>query len=121
MIFPRDGGAGEVFEAGSTTRRGEFCQTLDFTDRLCVSCLWEATVPRKKPQGKTAVMAAIMAAAAVLISKRGANSITLRDIARKANVNHGLIIRHFGSKVKLVKAVGFTCSPRCSKKPRNVM
>jgi AcrR family transcriptional regulator len=63
-------------------------------------------VSPKKPQGKAAVMTAIMAASAVLISKRGVNSITLRDIARKANVNHGLIIRHFGSKEKLIKAVG---------------
>jgi TetR/AcrR family transcriptional regulator, repressor for neighboring sulfatase len=62
----------------------------------------------QKPQGKTAVMAAITAATALLISERGTNSITLRDIARKANVNHGLIIRHFGTKEKLVKTVGLS-------------
>ena len=61
---------------------------------------------KEKPKGKAAVMAAIMATTAVLISRRGVNSITLRDIARKANVSHGLIFRHFGSKEKLVKAVG---------------
>ena len=65
-------------------------------------------VSRQKPQGKTAVMAAITAATAELISERGTKSITLRDIARKANVNHGLIIRHFGTKEKLVKAVGLS-------------
>jgi TetR/AcrR family transcriptional regulator, repressor for neighboring sulfatase len=62
----------------------------------------------RKPLGKTAVMAAITGAAAVLISERGTSSITLRDIARKANVNHALIIRHFGTKEKLVKAVGLS-------------
>ncbi len=63
---------------------------------------------RHKPQGKTAVMAAITAATAALISERGSNSITLRDIARKANVNHGLIIRHFGSKERLIRTVGLS-------------
>lgn len=60
---------------------------------------------RQKPQGKTAVMAAITAATAALVSERGSNSITLRDIARKANVNHGLIIRHFDSKERLIRTV----------------
>lgn len=63
---------------------------------------------KEKPQGKPAVMAAITEAAAVLISERGSNSITLRDVARKANVNHGLIIRHFGSKENLIRAVGLS-------------
>jgi TetR/AcrR family transcriptional regulator, repressor for neighboring sulfatase len=62
----------------------------------------------QKPQGKTAVMAAITDAAAALIAERGTSSITLRDIARKANVNHALIIRHFGTKEKLVKTVGLS-------------
>ncbi len=51
-------------------------------------------------------MTAILTAASVLISERGVTGVTLRDIAEKANVNHGLIIRHFGSKEKLVKDVG---------------
>lgn len=63
---------------------------------------------REKPQGKTAVMAAITDATAALVSERGAKSITLRDIAQKANVNHALIIRHFGSKEKLIRAVGIS-------------
>ena len=37
----------------------------------------------QKPQGKTAVMAAITDAAAVLIAERGTSSITLRDIHGK--------------------------------------
>lgn len=63
---------------------------------------------RQKPRGKSAVMTAITDATAALISERGANSITLRDIAEKANVNHALIIRHFGSKEKLVRTVGLS-------------
>ena len=59
-----------------------------------------------KPQGKTAVMAAIKEATAILIAERGTRSVTLRDIARKANVNHGLIVRHFGTKEKLIESVG---------------
>jgi len=53
-------------------------------------------------------MAAIMRAAAQLIAERGTRSVTLRDIARKAQVNHGLIIRHFGSKEKLIESVGLS-------------
>lgn len=51
-------------------------------------------------------MAAIKEATALLIAERGTRSVTLRDIARKANVNHGLIVRHFGTKEKLVESVG---------------
>ncbi len=51
-------------------------------------------------------MAAIKDATAVLISERGTRSVTLRDIARKANVNHGLIVRHFGTKERLIESVG---------------
>ena len=53
-------------------------------------------------------MAAVMRATAQLISERGTRSVTLRDIARKADVNHGLIIRHFGSKEKLIESVGLS-------------
>jgi len=53
-------------------------------------------------------MAAIEDATARLIAERGTRSVTLRDIARKADVNHGLIIRHYGSKEKLVEAVGLS-------------
>jgi TetR/AcrR family transcriptional regulator, repressor for neighboring sulfatase len=65
-------------------------------------------VIHQKPQGKTAVMAAVLDAAALLIAERGTRSVTLRDIALKANVNHGLIIRHFGSKERLIEAVGLS-------------
>ena len=53
-------------------------------------------------------MAAVVRATAQLISERGTRGVTLRDIARKADVNHGLIIRHFGSKEKLIESVGLS-------------
>ena len=74
---------------------------------------------RRKPQGKTAVMTAITAATAKLISERGSISITLKDIARKANVNHGLITRHFGSKEKLLRAVGLSMVNSMFEETRN--
>jgi TetR/AcrR family transcriptional regulator, repressor for neighboring sulfatase len=61
---------------------------------------------QEKPRGKDAVKVAIMEASAILIAERGVNSVSLRDIAKAANVNHGLITRHFGSKEALVMAVG---------------
>jgi AcrR family transcriptional regulator len=57
-----------------------------------------------KPQGKDAVQAALIQAAASLFAQRGLASVSLREIAQEANVNHGLIHRHFGSKKGLIMA-----------------
>lgn len=45
---------------------------------------------------------AILAAAVELFTARGPASVSVRDIARHAGVNHGLIHRHFGSKHALL-------------------
>jgi TetR/AcrR family transcriptional regulator, repressor for neighboring sulfatase len=59
--------------------------------------------PRKtgRPFGKDDVVAAVIHAAGELFARRGFDGVSLRAIAKKAGVNHGLIHRHFGSKESL--------------------
>lgn len=45
---------------------------------------------------------ALLAAAVQLFAEHGPASVSIRDIARYAGVNHGLVHRHFGSKVDLL-------------------
>ena len=45
---------------------------------------------------------ALLVAAVELFAERGPASVSLRDVARHAGVNHGLIHRHFGSKDDLL-------------------
>jgi AcrR family transcriptional regulator len=54
-----------------------------------------------RPIGKTNVTAAVISAAGELFSRHGFDGVSIRDIAKKARVNHGLIHRHFGSKENL--------------------
>jgi AcrR family transcriptional regulator len=57
------------------------------------------------PRGRDAVRAALIETATRLFAERGAGAVGVREIAREANVNHGLIHRHFGSKDGLLQAV----------------
>lgn len=50
-------------------------------------------------------MAAVLESAADLFAERGPAATSIRDIAARSQVNHGLIHRHFGSKHGLVAAV----------------
>lgn len=54
-----------------------------------------------RPFGRDNVTAAVIEAAGELFSRHGFDGVSLRDIAKKAGVNHGLIHRHFGSKENL--------------------
>ncbi|HOT46279.1 MAG TPA: TetR family transcriptional regulator [Spirochaetota bacterium] len=54
-----------------------------------------------RPFGRDDVVAAVIEAAGELFSRRGFDGVSVRDIAKKAGVNHGLIHRHFGSKENL--------------------
>ncbi|MGH3970828.1 MAG: TetR/AcrR family transcriptional regulator [Mycobacterium sp.] len=66
------------------------------------------TTPRSRshlPVGREEVSAAILAAAAGLFAERGPAATSIRDIAARSNVNHGLVFRHFGTKEQLVGAV----------------
>ena len=57
------------------------------------------------PVGREQVSAAILAAAADLFAERGPASTSIRDIASRSGVNHGLVFRHFGTKEQLIGAV----------------
>ncbi|MFD0391534.1 TetR/AcrR family transcriptional regulator [Tistrella bauzanensis] len=46
-----------------------------------------------------------MRAADALFAEKGPNAVTVREIAARAEVNHGLVHRHFGSKEALLDAV----------------
>jgi TetR/AcrR family transcriptional regulator, repressor for neighboring sulfatase len=57
------------------------------------------------PIGREEVAAAILTAAAELFADRGPAATSIRDIAARSKVNHGLVFRHFGTKEQLVGAV----------------
>ncbi|MDH6196960.1 AcrR family transcriptional regulator [Mycobacterium frederiksbergense] len=63
------------------------------------------TTPATGPVGKEEVVAAALSAAAELFAERGPAATSIRDIAARSKVNHGLIYRHFGTKEQLVGAV----------------
>lgn len=50
-------------------------------------------------------MGAVLAAATDLFSQKGPDSVTVREIAERAGVNHALIHRHFGTKDELLRLV----------------
>ena len=64
-----------------------------------------ATGSRKSPTGREEVAAAILDAATELFAERGPAATSIRDIAARSKVNHGLVFRHFGTKDRLVGAV----------------
>jgi AcrR family transcriptional regulator len=57
------------------------------------------------PRGREDVRHALIVAAAELFAARGPAAVTVREIAGQAQVNHGLVHRHFGSKGGLLRAV----------------
>ncbi|ART71755.1 TetR family transcriptional regulator [Mycobacterium dioxanotrophicus] len=61
--------------------------------------------PGAAPVGRDEVVAATLAAAAELFAERGPAATSIRDIATRSRVNHGLVYRHFGTKERLVGAV----------------
>lgn len=58
-----------------------------------------------RPTGRTEVIAALLEAATRLFAQRGPAAVSLRDVAKAANVNLGLIHRYIGSKDDLLAAV----------------
>lgn len=64
-----------------------------------------AEVPRpKRRRDPEASRAAILEAASAVFNERGYARATIREIARRAGVTHGLVMRHFGSKEQLLIA-----------------
>jgi TetR/AcrR family transcriptional regulator, repressor for neighboring sulfatase len=65
----------------------------------------EATVlDTPKPIGKEEVIAAVLVAAGELFADKGPAATSIREVAARAGVNHGLLHRHFGSKRQLLAA-----------------
>ena len=58
----------------------------------------DTAATKTKPLGGIEVRQSILDAAVKLMSERGTTDIALREIAREANVNHGLVHRHFGTR-----------------------
>ncbi len=58
-----------------------------------------------KPRGRDSVRAALIQTGARLLAERGKAGISVREVAREAGVNHGLVHRHFGSKEGLLHQV----------------
>ena len=50
-------------------------------------------------------MEAILDAAAALFAEKGPGATSIREVASRSGVNHGLVFRHFGAKEDLVAAV----------------
>ena len=50
-------------------------------------------------------MTAVMNAAAELFAERSPGQVSIREIAERAQVNHSLVHRHFGTKAELLSAV----------------
>ncbi|GBG37672.1 TetR/AcrR family transcriptional regulator [Mycobacterium montefiorense] len=64
-----------------------------------------SAVQESAPTGRDEVVAAILDSAADMFAERGPGAASIRDIAARAHVNHGLVFRHFGTKENLVAAV----------------
>ncbi|MCB5179248.1 TetR/AcrR family transcriptional regulator [Streptomyces antimicrobicus] len=60
--------------------------------------------PKKRTREPEVRRAAILEAAREAFAERGFAKTTIRDVARRAGVTHGLVIRHFGSKEQLFLA-----------------
>ena len=59
-------------------------------------------LPAKRRRDPEASRAAILDAAREVFTERGYARGTVREIARRAGVTHGLVMRHFGSKEQLL-------------------
>ena len=58
----------------------------------------------REPRGREAVEAALIDAAAEVLAAEGPRSASVREIARRAGVNHGQVHHYFGSKRALLAA-----------------
>ncbi len=58
-----------------------------------------------KPHGRDEVVTAVLASATQLFAEHGFRRVSIRAIGEHADVNPGLIHRHFGTKSELIQAV----------------
>ena len=61
--------------------------------------------PHPRPTGRQDVVEALLEAASRLLSERNPASVSVREIAEAAGVNHGLVHHYFGGKQQLIIAV----------------
>lgn len=59
----------------------------------------------KQPSGREEVVAAILGSARTLFAERGPAAVSLREIARDAGVNFGLVYQYVGTKDQLIAEV----------------
>jgi AcrR family transcriptional regulator len=77
---------------------------------LMTSCTLSSVMPRdtpatvKRTRDPEARRAAILEAARQALAENGYARTTIRDVAQRAGVTHGLVMRHFGSKERLMLA-----------------
>ena len=57
----------------------------------------------RKPYGREEIRAALLNAANELFGLKGPDAVSVRDVAKRAKVNHALLHRHFGSKEQLLR------------------
>jgi len=60
--------------------------------------------PKKRTRDPEGKRAAILAAARAVFAEHGYEKATIREIARRAGITHGLVVLHFSSKEKLFLA-----------------
>ena len=58
-----------------------------------------------QPRGRDEVRLAVIEAANFLFGEKGPDAVSIRDVAMRAGVNHGLVHRHFGTKEQLLREV----------------
>lgn len=59
----------------------------------------------KRPYGREEVRTALIRSANELFGQKGPDAVSIRDVAKHAEVNHALVHRHFGSKEQLLRDV----------------
>ena len=57
----------------------------------------------RRPYGREEIRAALLDAANELFGLKGPDAVSVRDVAKLADVNHALLHRHFGSKEQLLR------------------
>lgn len=58
-----------------------------------------------RPQGRDEIRDAVIGAARALVAERGPDGFSVRDLAARAEVNHALVHRHFGTKAVVLEQV----------------
>jgi AcrR family transcriptional regulator len=58
-----------------------------------------------RPTGRDEIREAVLGAARDLLTERGPDGFTVRDVAARAQVNHALVHRHFGTKAGVLEQV----------------